>query len=231
MSIGYDSLRINQQLLLDLQFRESTGTVTQDWAKPYHAAATLTGAPSWQELGNDLTYLDFDPANPDRIVITAGNSTDLDFTTGDFSGAVWINPDAYGNRFLMDKSNSSTLGWAFWVNGVTPYIALTTYNAGPASQTTYGAASLALTTWQLVGFTRDGAAARIYLNGVDSTVTAATHINPVSSAAVNFTMGTIVSAAAGWYDGDMWRPRVWNRALTAAEMASIFSVERDLSGV
>lgn len=228
--IGYDGWRPNQSLVLDLQFRESTGTVTRDWSKAYHDPATLSGAPTWTELGNDLTYLDFNLSNPDLITILAAASTDLNFTTGDFSGAVWINPDAYGNRYFMDKS-SATAGWAFWVSGTSPYIALTTANAGPATQTTYGAAGLVLSSWQLVGFTRDGSVVTIYLNGEEATATSATHINPATAAAINFTMGTVVGAGAGWYDGGMWRPRVWSRALEASEMKAIYAAERGLFGV
>lgn len=228
--IGYDNWRPNQMLVLDLQFRETTGTNTKDFAKPYHDSATLTGTPTWAVLGNDLSYLSFDPSNPDRVVIVAADSTDLNFTTGSFSGAAWIYPDAYGNRYPMDKS-SATAGWAFWIVGTSPYLAFTTANAGPATQTTYGGTSLQLSAWQLIGFTRSGAAARIYLNGRDVTTTPATHINPGTAAAIDFYIGTAVGAGAGWYDGRMWRPRVWKRALAAWEMLAIYEAERDLFGV
>jgi hypothetical protein len=230
MPIGFDNYRPNQGLLLDLQFRETTGTVTRDWSKVYHDPATLTGAPAWAVLGNDLSYLSFDPGNPDRVVILAADSTALNFTTAGFSGACWIYPDAYGNRYLMDKS-SATAGWSFWVSGTSPYIGFTTYNAGPATQTTYGAASLELSAWQFVAFSRSGATARVYLNGEDATATPATHIDPATAAAIDFYIGTVVGAGAGWYDGRMWRPRVWNRVVSAAEFRALYAMERDLFGV
>ena len=230
MTIGYDNWRVNQMLVLDLQFRETTGTVTRDWAKPYHDPATLTGAPAWAVLGSDLTYLSFDPANPDRVVIAAADSADLDFTTGSFSGACWVYPDVYGNRYFMDKSGAA-VGWAFWLVATSPYLAFTTANAGPTTQTTYGGANLLTSAWQFASFTRSGADARIYLNGRDVTTTTATHINPASAAAVDFYIGTVVGAGAGWYDGRMWRPRVWKRSLAAWEMLAIYEAERDLFGV
>lgn len=232
MTKGFDNYRPNQGLLLDLQFRETTGTATADWAKPYHAGATLTGTPAWAVLGNDLTYLSFDPSNPDRVVIAAANCTDLGFTTSSFSGAMWIYPDAYGNRYLYDKGSVGvTEGWSFWVVGTSPYLGFATMQAGPTSQVTYGAPGLQLSAWQFVGFTRSGAAARIYLNGQNVTVTAGTHVNPAASGAVDFYIGTAVGAGAGWYDGRMWRPRVWNRAMAAPEMLAIYETERDLFGV
>lgn len=230
MTIGYDNWRLNQVMLLDLQLREGTGTLARDWAKPYHAGATLTGAPTWQNLANDLTYLDFVPANPDSIIILAADSADLDFTTDAFSGAVWIAPDAYGNRYLMHKSSAGN-GWAFWISATAPYLAFTTEQAGPTYQSTIGGSGLALSAWQFVGFTRSGATGRVYLNGQDVTETPATHIDPVSAAAANFTIGTTVGGGAGWYDGDMWRPRVWGRALASWEMQAIYEAERDAFGV
>jgi hypothetical protein len=227
---GYDNWRINQGILLDLQFRETTGTVTSDWSKVYRDPLTLTGTPAWAVLGSDLTYLSFDPTNPDYLTSLAADSADLDFTSGSFSGAAWIYPDAYGNRYLMDKSGAA-VGWAFWIVGTSPYLAFTTANAGPLTQTTYGGASLDLSAWQLVGFTRSGAAAKIYLDGQDATATPATHINPASAVAVNLVIGSAVGAGAGWYDGRMWRPRIWNRALEAWEFLAIYESERRLFGV
>ncbi len=230
MTRGYDNWRPNQALVLDLQFREGTGTNTKDFAKPYHDSATLVGTPTWAVLASDLSYLSFNLANPDRVVIAAADSTDLDFTTSSFSGAAWIYPDAYGNRYLMDKSGAG-VGWEFWIVATAPYLSFTTHNAGPVFQSTDGGADLQLSAWQFVGFTRSGATARIYLNGRDATVTPGTHINPGSAAAIDFYIGTEVGAAAGFYDGRMWRPRVWKRQLAAWEMLAIYKSEKSLFGV
>ena len=230
MPIGYDNYRPNQMLVMDLQFKETTGGFTADCAKGYRDRLALGGTPAWAILGNDLTYLDFDPNNPDYLLSLAADSTDLNFTTGSFSGAMWIYPDAYGNRYVFDKS-SATAGWAFWIVGTSPYLALTTANAGPATQTTYGGANLVTSAWQLIGFTRSGAGVRIYLNGRDATTTPATHINPQTAAAINMQIGTVVGAGAGWYDGRMWRPRVWKRELAAWEMLALYEAERLSFGV
>lgn len=227
--IGFDNWRPNQMLVLDLQFRETTGTVTRDFSKEYHDPATLTGAPTWAVLGNDLSYLSFDPGNPDRINILAADSTALNFTAGSFSGACWIYPDAYGNRYFMDKGSSAS-GWAFWLSASSPYLAVTTRQVAD-TQHSYGGPGLLLSAWQFVGFTRSGADVALYLNGVNVTTTPDTHVNPDTAAANDFTIGTLVGASAGWYDGRMWRPRVWERQIAAWEMAAIYQAERDLFGV
>lgn len=230
MTIGYDNYRPNQDAVLDLQLREGTGTLAHDFSKTHVAGATLTGAPVWTFLGNGLNYLEFDPANPDNIIVLAAASTALNFTSGAFSGAVWIYPNAYGNRWLLHKGAAGT-GWGFWISATSPYLQFTTEQAGPTYQTTSGGANLALNAWQFVAFTRSGATGRVYLNGVDVTSTPVTHVNPVTAAAGDFYIGTTVGGGAGWYDGSMWRPRVWSRALAASDIAALYQREREWVGV
>jgi hypothetical protein len=228
--MSYDYWRPNQALRLDLWLRETTGAVTADWSKTYRPPLTLVDVPVWQAATNDLTVLAF--SNNDAIYSLAADSTDLNFTSGDFSGAAWIAPSAYGTRFIFDKSSvAGTEGWSFWLAGAGGYLAFTTYQAGPASQTTYGGANLALDVWQLVGFTRSGDTAHIYLNGVDTTNTPATHVNPATAAAVNTYIGAAVGAGAGWYNGLLWRTRIWNRALASWEFNAMYQAERTLLGV
>lgn len=226
--ILYDTLQTNQEMLLDLRLLDGTGATTQDWAKPHHVCA-LTGAPTWQSLDNDLGYLDFVPGNPDYILSLQAATVDLDFTAGDFSVMAWIRPDALGNRDIFCRGVTLTDGWSFWLStGGEMY--LTTSQAGVDQHTLGAAGDVVISTWVLVGATRTGATARIYTNGQETTATHATHINPLT-ANRNLYVGTTNLAAAGWYDGDMWRPRIWGRLLTATEMLAVFEFERGLFGV
>ena len=229
MARGYDNYVLNSQLLLDLQYREGTGTNTQDWAKPHHVC-TLTGVPTWAALGNDLAYLDFVAANPDYVLSLAGVTADLNFTTGDFSGVAWIRPDVGGEREIFTRGVPSTDGWGFYYQATTNALIFYT-NQAAAMQSTIGTTGDVVTgIWQLVGFTRDGAAAHVYVNGTETTATYATHVDPLTSAR-NLYIGTTNGAGAGWYDGDMYRPRIWSRCLSAAEMHSLFMVEHQLLGL
>ena len=126
---------------------------------------------------------------------------------------------------------SGATGWSFDIDTASPYLRFYTRQGGPTTQYTEGAANLALSQWQLVGFNRSGAAACLFLNGRDVTVTPGTHVNPASAAAFNFMVGINSAADAGYYDGRMWRPRVWKRDLAAWEFLAMYEAERDLFGV
>jgi hypothetical protein len=225
---GYDNPRFNHEMLLDLQFCEGDGDITRDWAKPHHEPNTLTGAPAWTNRVNDLTILNFDCTAPyDHIITAAANSADLDFTSGDFSGAAWIYTTAGGNRYVFNKGLTTT-GWCFYLNTANRMSVGTKQAA--ANQYTTGDV-ISLNTWLFVGFSRASAAVRIYTNGRDATSSAATHVNPDSAAAQNFYVGCNDAVGAGWWCGYMWRPRVWGKQLTAAEMLAIYEAERGLFGV
>ena len=226
---GYDNPRFNHEMLLDLQFCEGTGSVTRDWAKAHHADPTITLA-AWFNLANDLTYLIFLLTGPDFITILAADSVDLNFTSGDFSGTAWFYPTASGNRQVFNKGTTTT-GWDFanYGGAGVAMMRFGTFQAGPTNQVTNGC-DITLNVWHFVGFTRDGATARIYEAGRDVTTSYGTHVNPDSAAASNFYIGR-TDTGAGMLDGYLWRPRIWGRCLTAWEMLAIYEYERHLFGV
>lgn len=230
MTRGYDHLDVNQDLVLDLRMVEGTGGAgvqTLDWSKG-HMVTTLAGPPTWTQLANELMTLDFNPATPDYLTSTAAASGALNFTSGDFSAVAWFNPDTFGERDLMCKCDL-TCGWV-WYEDTNYALRFRTYQAGPVTQVTVGGL-VTINTWQLVGFTRADAAVAMYRNGEPDTVTAGTHVDPDTAAALNFYIGCNDLAVAGWLDGTLWRPRAWDRQLSAAEMRAIFQYERQLFGV
>ncbi len=229
MPLGFDHRNINMELLLSLRMEEGVGTICFDWAKQHHVV-TLVNTPAWTTLDNDLTVLDFDPAGPDHLVSPAAGCTDLDFTTGDFSGACWVRGDALGNRNVLTHGVDNASGW-YWYIDTTGAMQLVTSQAAARQATVGGAGDIVVGTWRFVSFTRSGAAVSMYTNGIDVTVTPGVHVNPVTAAALNFYVGVNNAAGAGWYDGDLWNPRVWGRAVLAVEFQSMFEAEREYVGV
>lgn len=224
MPRGYDNIWLNSQLMLDLQLREGSGALYYDFAKPHHVVTGGGGIPFWAALGNDLYYLGFNSAGPDWAIGASAATADLNFTTSDFSLAVWIDPDLNGNRFLFARGLTLQDGWTFHYD-TNEALSFATIQAGVDQNTVGTAAEIVVGTWCLAGVSRDGATARIYLNGAESTTTYAAHVDPLTSAR-NLYIGRS-DGGAGAYDGDVWRPRIWDRALPAAEWRSIFEMERE----
>ena len=72
-------------------------------------------------------------------------------------------------------------------------------------------------TWYTVGVSRDGAAARIYVNGVDEVRVEGTHINPLTSAR-SAKIGIHDDKASNPFDGQIEFLRIFGGiALSASE--------------
>lgn len=224
--IGYDNWKINHQILLDLPFMRATGTVLDDVSILHNPFNYIGGPPDlWTALASDLQVLELTPQPTARWL--QGSGDDYDFTTEDFSLGIWLNGDADGILYdLVWFGNHSTNGYAL-DKRATDDFEFTTYNAGPASQSTISSVAYAAGSWMLIGVSRSGADVMITKNGEDITLTAGTHIDPGAVGAGTFYISDGSPAAV---DGKIWRPRIWDRALSAAEWLHIFELERHWFG-
>ena len=223
---GFDNIRYDHDLLLCLPFREAAGTVTRDWSKVYRPM-TFGGAPTWTNLDNDLTVLDF--ADPAEITCPGADSADLDFTSGDFSLAVWAYHDDIGSAHVIaNRAQLNACGWEWYT--ATGNLALRTNQA--ASREGAAAVGCIVTgTWQFLGVTRIGLAAQMYIAGqpFETSHTDNGLLDPVACGVQTFRVAN--NPNTNYFDGMMWGLRIWNRALAAVEMATIYDTERDLFGV
>jgi hypothetical protein len=225
-AIGFDNVHYNQGLLLSLPFREGAGTTTRDWAKPYHPLA-FGGTPTWTNLANDLTVLDF--GNLDEITCPGADSTDLDFTSGDFSLAAWVkHDDASMAHVILNRAQLDVCGWE-WYTAV-GNIALRTNQAGSRE----GAAAIGCVEtgqWQFFCVARYALTAQMYVDGVPVETIYSTNgmLDPVACGAQTFRVAN--NPHSNYFDGMMWNPRAWNRLLSRNEILAIYEVERGLFGV
>lgn len=235
MAIGYDSISLNYQQSLAITMRENIGVLAHDVARPaatLNHTMTLNGATiAWASLAlSNLSYITFNPATPDWLDCSAVNTADLDFTTGDFSLAAWIClSDLTANRSLICRGFLDTDGYYIQVliNGSLFFIT----NQAAASQiTTSAAGDIVINTWYLVGVSRSGAGALLYVNGVDVTAVPGVHIDPLTSAR-ELHIGIYDNEVGSPWAGNMWNPRVWERALSGEEWRRLFTLERGLFGV
>jgi hypothetical protein len=222
---------LNRGLLLSLPFREGTGAVlTHDEAKPHHPIS-LIHAPVWTKLASGLMVLELDGAN-DYLECQAADSVDLDFTAGDFSLACWINPDDLsGTGIIMGRYELDVSGWE-WYMGSGTHLSLRANHGGVPARTSADGTSLVNAVWQLVGVSRSGLYPLMYQNGqaMAMTYSAGGMLDPVTSPE-DLVIGVRYTKNAAHFNGKKWNPRIWGRALAAAEWAEMFEQERHLFGV
>lgn len=200
-------------------------------ASMLHHPMTLSGSPTWVQLASGLWVLDFDYFTPDFLECPAALTGDLDFTGGDFSLAIWANPETVAAaRILMLRGDLFVGdGWSFHLRADNGF-GIDTYTGASARLTYSAAAEISAGSWALLGATRAGAACKVYKNGADVTDTAGSHLDP-STSNRKLLIGIEDDESANPFNGMLWYPRCWNRKLEAAEMASMFGVERLLFGV
>jgi len=237
MAIGYDSLPMLFQTVLDTPMYEGVGTLAHDIARPPNVTEEhtmlLQGAAAWAQWPlSNISIISFDAANPDRLALSAANSLSMDYMVGAFSGVAWVFLDviAATARSIFFKGGQGVgCGWDFLVTA-TGELLFSTVQVGDSQHTYSPAGTIVISTWALVGWSRLGAAAKVYKNGVNVTSLPGAHVNPDTAAARDLHIG-VTDGHALPFDGYMWRPRIWSRQLSGIEMSELFAMEKAYFGV
>jgi len=235
---GYDDKSINRGLLLDLQFREGAGTVTRDWARPEHVMA-FNNAPTWAQLPSGRNYLLLDQTVPDYLSCSGADTADLDFTSEDFSVGCWVSinhiPGSFILYYLAQRGINNIEGWRFYayMNNVglfAPGFTVDNNPAGGAAPTIAQEGYFFPNTWHLLIAAKDNWGVRFYIDGIDRT--AFTTARDPASSNQPLHIGTSNLLRTSTSDlFRIYRFRVWNRDLSASEVAKLFAMERHLFGV
>jgi len=244
---GYDKA-IGLDQVLALPFEEGVGVVTQDVANPHHPMTMSVVPPTWVALANDRGMLEFNGLS-NYLECPAADSGDLDFTTGDYSLAVWINwvsPGIAQSEILVARYEVNFTGWEPYLTemaGPIYYLTLRHHHASfcpaynapcPPGNTRTGCYSVGWTPgiWCLLGITRSGAYPKHFRNGQSLEVGFdALGLHDPDPCNRDLVIGTRFSKDQDWYQGRMWNLRVWDRQLSDDDMKLIFLTERHLFGV
>jgi len=233
MTIGYDSLDVNEDILLDLLFDEGTGVLAHDVAKPHHIASLAGHAPAWDKIvGSGLGILKFGSGLHTFLEIPGADTLDLDFI-GDFSLAAWVNP-VYTPTIppmIMCRNTTDLCGWSlFLYDNPThgPILSFRTNQAG--SHCECWAANFPTGAMQLVGCSYDSVAQTVtcYRNGLPLiTNYTPPFLVPVACGAGNkLLIGCQEDELSCWFEEEMWRPRAWGRKLSDNDWRFIWDSER-----
>ena len=190
-------------------FDEGSGGGTGD-ASGAGNAGTVAGA-TWSTAGRFGGALSFDGVN-DRV--TAPDANSLDLTSG-MTLEAWVRPSAANNwRTAIAKEHGTTVAYSLYSNRNTNVPHAEIYSGGRLRGVN-GTGALPLNAWSHLAATFDGAQVRIFVNGAQ--VGAINRAGTIEVAAGPLTIGGN-GPFGEWFAGLMDEVRVYNRALSAAEI-------------
>lgn len=222
----YDSVAEKASILLDLPFREATGVVTIDVA-PNNVPVVMVNTPTWTTLASGLQVITLN-GTTEYLYLDNADSADMDFTTGDYSVGGWFNWTIdESSQIVIARYVVSNNGWEVYLTNAAGinYLTLRHHHAAGATTRTggYSVGWTPGTTFHF-GITREGDSCQFYRNGRPiSTVTDAL-IDP-ETCNQDMVIGVRYSKDANYFKGQLWRPRVWSRALTKDDWRRMYDRE------
>ena len=209
---------------------------------PHHQDVDLVLAPTWDTVAaSGLGVISFDGTTHEYLELAGAASADLNFVAGDYSIGTWVN---WGNGTDPDQSVigryvDSTNGWELYFSdnsGADRYLTMRHHHSatlvGGVPRTACYSTDWDYNTWWFLGISRSGISAQHYRNGAAITTTCSPGglVDPETCVA-DVVIGIRSTKNETHLCGSQWRPRIWDRALSAAEWSQIFESERDLFGV
>ncbi len=232
----YDNLELNTDIELDLSMLEAIGTLFHDESRNHSMAtshATL-GNPLWMQLSASRYGLSINPALPlidtrQFLDIPAADCTNLNFTSTDYSVAIWFHWSDSGetSQIVFGKYVVSDSGWEVYLSeiGALRYMTVRHHHAAGATfRTATNSLGWAYNEWHLFSYSRTGTTAQHYRDGQPIPSDGDVLIDPESSVANDFRIGCRYTEDSNWLKGRFHRPRAWSRALTADEHRLLFEL-------
>lgn len=194
-------------------FNEGTGGTVAD-SSGQNNTGTVQGA-TWTTAGRYGGALTFDGTN-DYVTVPDANS--LDLTTG-MTMTAWVRPTTLGAwRQVLLKERPNGLTYAMYATGGSGNRPNGQASIGGVDREVGGTAAIAANAWTHLAVSYDGSTMRIYVNGTQVATRAQTGAAATSSNALKIGGNAIWGE---WFAGQIDEVRVFNRALTAAEVGTV----------
>jgi hypothetical protein len=173
--------------------------------------ATVEGA-KWTEHGRYGGAMEFDAAEGDALRIPA--SPQLNFTE-EFTLEAWVRPSGEKNQDapLVDKQEGGGLGWFLYEGGSESDVPVGA--ADPAQEHVHAHEALPANAWSHIALVFTGNRTYLYVNGEEVQNGAA---EPLVTAEGELEIGGS-SDTGDYFDGRIDEVRIYNRGLSAAEVA------------
>ena len=195
-------------------FKEGSGTTTADYSSQ-NLNATLTTAPAWTASGKYGYGLDFTSGSFQYLSVPHNAALNFSYA---MTYAAWVKPTLGTQVSLISKG---AYGDAFRVliqGGTAPERVLAIQIDGA---TIYGTTPIVSGSWTHVAFTYDGVVTKIYVNGsLTDTSTSANGILATTATTMYIGQGGSDNI---YYNGVMDEVYLFQRALSAAEIATLYA--------
>ena len=200
-------------------FDEASGSTTDD-ASGNGNTGTIANATRTTsgKFGGALTF------NGTNAWVTVNDSSSLHLTGG-MTIEGWVNPTTLSGswRALAVKETATGLAWALYPAGDGGFPSGHAFTT--SEQWARGTSVLPLNTWSHVATTYDGTTIRTYVNGVQVGTKAQTGSLVTSTQPLRFGGDNVWPE---WFEGSLDEIRVYDHALTAAQIQS--DMTRPVSG-
>jgi hypothetical protein len=199
------------------------GTITIDAGGANTTIGTCSSGVSTESWNNGTTgkiNSSFDAdGNGDRASVADNNILDI---TGDFTLSAWINREANTTGQVISKTNGGTSGGYALLTGTSGEVYCRTNN-GTTSNDSYTATGIVSsgTGWHHIAAVRTGTSCRVFVDGIDKTVTAATHTT-LTANALTLNIASMPNATE-LINAKIDDARVYNYALTATQLKTLYN--------
>jgi prepilin-type N-terminal cleavage/methylation domain-containing protein len=200
-------------------FDEGSGTIAYD-TSGNNNNGTWNGSSSYAagKVGN---YAGGFNGNNDYVAISAGSALEALSNTGSISAWIDYSLSTSSLRTVVDLGGTGTHGLVLFASDAGPNQPVFQYGSGAAT-ILIGAPTIPVGTWYLIAGTWAPSGAGLYINGVlVASTSTAPSITPYSTTMYIGTNG----GGSRYMDGEIDDVRVYNRALSAAEVMALYNAE------
>ena len=194
-------------------FDAGTGSTLTD-ASGLGNTGAISGA-TWTAAGRNGGALSFDGVDD---LVTVADAGSLDLTTG-MTLEAWVRPTAGGSwRTVVTKEQVGNLVYGLFSSSDSGQPSgIVSIGSSPIQDIVRGTSALGLSSWTHLATTYDGAVLRLFVNGTQVGSANVTGAYPNSAGPLQIGGNRVWPE---WFQGQIDDLRVYNRALSAAELQS-----------
>ena len=195
----------------------------------------LSGNGNDGAMGNDPTY---DTALPENDMgkffafdgvndyFSLSSSDDYNFTSSNFSVAVWFRRAASDNGYLVKRGGWGSSGWYVYSTSGGAFQLYTNDDGEADPHRAVNSTNMSNNVWYHGVAVRDGTSGITYLNGEDATSSTEVMIDPKSASGTQMQ----ASATTNYFQGDIAVIMIFDTALSAKEVKQLYDYHKHRYG-